>query len=66
MVSGIPITPLAIGIFNGMILESIVYIVFWVVDSSVFRKEPTATVKVKIELRRAIEAKPLALLYIIS
>jgi hypothetical protein len=37
-VSGIPVTLLAIGIFNGVI--------FWVLTSYVFKKEPTATIKV--------------------
>ena len=46
-VSGIPITLLAVGIFNGVIYGIIIYIVFWVLTSYVFKKEPTATVKVK-------------------
>jgi hypothetical protein len=47
LVSGIPVTLLAIGIFNGVIWGFIIYIVYWVLDSYVFKKEPTATVKVK-------------------
>lgn len=46
-VSGIPITPLAIGIFNGVIYGFIIYIVFWLLDSYVLKKGPTATIKVK-------------------
>ena len=46
-VSGIPITSLAVGIFNGVVYGIIIYIVFWVLTSYVFKKEPTATVKVK-------------------
>ena len=46
-VSGTPITLLAIGIFNGAIYGIIIYIIFWVLTSYVFKKEPTATVKVK-------------------
>ena len=46
-VSGTPITLLAIGIFNGVVYGVIIYIVFWVLTSYVFKKEPTATVKVK-------------------
>ena len=47
LVSGIPVTLLAIGIFNGVIWGFIIYIVFWVLTSYVFKKGPTATVKVK-------------------
>jgi hypothetical protein len=46
-ISGTPVTLLAIGIFNGVIWGIIIYIVFWVLTSYVFKKEPTATVKVK-------------------
>lgn len=46
-VSGTPITLLAIGIFNGVIYGVIIYIVFWLLTSYVFKKGPTATVKVK-------------------
>ncbi len=46
-VSGIPVTLLAIGIFNGVIYGIIIYIIFWVLTSYVFKKEPTATVKVE-------------------
>jgi hypothetical protein len=45
-VSGIPVTLLAIGIFNGVIYGVIIYIIFWVLTSYVFKKEPTATIKV--------------------
>ena len=47
LVSGVPITALAIGIFNGVVYGFIVYVVFWLLTSYVFKKEPTATVKVK-------------------
>ena len=46
-VSGTPVTLLAIGIFNGVIWGIIIFIVFWVLDSYVFKKEPTATIKVE-------------------
>ena len=46
-VAGTPITLLAIGIFNGVIYGIIIFIVFWVLDSYVFKKEKTATVTVK-------------------
>ncbi len=46
-VNGIPVTLLAIGIFNGVIYGIIIYIIFWVLTSYVFKKEPTATVKVE-------------------
>lgn len=46
-VSGIPVTLLAIGIFNGVIYGIIIYIIFWVLTSYVFKKEPIATVKVE-------------------
>ena len=48
-VSGVPITVLAIGIFNGVVWGFIIYVVFWLLTSYVFKKEPTATVKVKAE-----------------
>lgn len=44
-VSGTPITLLAIGIFNGVIYGVIIYIVFWLLTSYVFKKGPTATAK---------------------
>jgi hypothetical protein len=46
-VGGVPVTLLAIGIFNGVIYGVIIYIVYWLLTSYVFKKEPTATVKVK-------------------
>jgi hypothetical protein len=46
-ISGTPITLLAIGIFNGVIWGIIIFIVYWVLDSYVFKKKPTATVEVK-------------------
>jgi hypothetical protein len=49
MVAGIPVTALAIGIFNGVIWGFIIYVVYWLLNSYVFKKEPTATVKVKTE-----------------
>ena len=48
-VVGVPITQLAVAIFNGAIYGIIVYVVFWVLDSYVFKKDKTATVKVKTE-----------------
>lgn len=45
--SGIPITALAIGIFNGVIYGIIIYVIFWLLSSYVFKREPTATIKVK-------------------
>ena len=48
-VVGVPITQLAIAIFNGVIYGIIVYIVFWLLDSFVFKKDKTAIVKVKTE-----------------
>ena len=47
LVSGVPVTALAIGIFNGVIYGAIIYIVYWLLTSYVFKKEPTATIKVK-------------------
>jgi len=47
LVSGIPVTLLAIGIFNGVIYGVIIYVVFWILTSYVFKKEPTATIKVQ-------------------
>jgi hypothetical protein len=46
-VAGIPVTALATGIFNGVIYGFIIYVVFWVLDSYVFQKGKTATVKVE-------------------
>jgi uncharacterized membrane protein YvlD (DUF360 family) len=46
-VSGTPVTLLAIGIFNGVIYGAIIYIVYWILTSYVFKKEPTATIKVE-------------------
>jgi hypothetical protein len=40
-------TSLVIGVFNGVVWGFIIYIVFWVLDSYVFKKEATATIKVK-------------------
>ena len=47
LVGGIAITPLAIGIFNGVVYGVIIYVVFWILTSYVFKKEPTATIKVQ-------------------
>jgi hypothetical protein len=49
LVAGIPVTTLAIGIFNGVIWGFIIYVVYWLLDSYVFKKKPTATVEVKTE-----------------
>jgi len=46
-VGGTPVTLLAIGIFNGVIYGFIIYIVYWILTSYVFKKEPTATIKVE-------------------
>ena len=47
MVSGVPITALAIGIFNGVFYGIIIYIVYWLLTSYIFKKKPTAEVKVE-------------------
>ena len=47
LVANTPVTLLAIGIFNGAVYGIIIYIIYWVLTSYVFKKEPTATVKVK-------------------
>ena len=46
-VGGLSITTLAIGIFNGVIYGFIIYVVFWLLTSYVFKREPTAEVKIK-------------------
>jgi hypothetical protein len=40
-------TSLVIGVFNGVVWAFIIYIVFWLLDSYVLKKEPTATINVK-------------------
>ncbi len=45
--SGISVTSFAVGVFNGVIYGFIIYVVFWILTSYVFKKEPT--VKVKVE-----------------
>lgn len=47
VVSGVPVTALAIGIFNGVIYGFIIYIIYWLLTSYVFKREPTAEIKVK-------------------
>ena len=47
IVSGIPVTALAVGIFNGVIYGVIIYVVFWILTSYVFKREPTVKVKVQ-------------------
>ena len=47
LVGGIAVTPLAIGIFNGVVYGVIIYVVFWILTSYVFKKEPAATIKVQ-------------------
>jgi hypothetical protein len=47
LVSGIPVTALAIGVFNGVIYGVIIYVVYWILTSYVFKKEPTAKVNVQ-------------------
>ena len=47
VVSGVPVTALAIGIFNGVIYGFIIYIIYWLLTSYIFKREPTAEVKVK-------------------
>ena len=46
-VSGMIVTSLAIGVFNGVVWGFIIYIIYWVLTSYIFKKEPTATIKVK-------------------
>ena len=47
LVGGIPVTALAIGIFNGVIYGVIIYIIYWLLTSYVFKKKQTATIKVE-------------------
>jgi hypothetical protein len=47
LVSGVPVTALAIGVFNGVIYGFIIYVVYWILTSYVFKKEPTAKVNVQ-------------------
>jgi len=47
LVGGIPVTSLAIGVFNGVIYGLIVYVVYWILTSYVFKKEPTVKVNVQ-------------------
>ena len=47
VVSGVSVTALAIGVFNGVIYGFIIYIIYWLLTSYVFKQEPTAEVKVK-------------------
>ena len=47
VVSGVPVTALAIGVFNGVIYGVIIYVVFWILTSYVFKREPTVKVKVQ-------------------
>lgn len=46
-VSGVPVTALTIDIFNGVIYGLIIYVIYWLLTSYVFKKEPTAEAKVK-------------------
>ena len=40
-------TNLVVGVFNGVVWAFIVYVIFWILSSYVFKKEPTATINVK-------------------
>ena len=46
-VAGISVTALAIGVFNGVIYGVIIYVVYWMLTSYVFKKEPTVKVNVQ-------------------
>jgi hypothetical protein len=46
LVSGIPVTSLAIGVFNGVIYGVIIYVVYWILTSYVFKRKPTVKVNV--------------------
>jgi hypothetical protein len=46
-VGGISVTTLAIGVFNGVIYAFIIYVVYWILTSYVFKKEPTVKVNVQ-------------------
>ncbi|MEM2099021.1 MAG: hypothetical protein QXU99_04660 [Candidatus Bathyarchaeia archaeon] len=47
LVGGIPVTRLAISIFNGVIYGFITYVIYWILTSYIFKKEPTVKVKVQ-------------------
>lgn len=40
-------TSVVVGVFNGVVWGFIIYIVYWLLTSYVFKREPTAEVKVK-------------------
>ena len=46
-VSGMSVTALAIGIFNGVIYGFIIYVIYWLLTSYVFKREPSAKIKVE-------------------
>ena len=46
LVSGIPVTSLAIGVFNGVIYGVIIYVVYWILTSYIFKRKPTVKVNV--------------------
>ena len=46
-VGGISVTSFAVGVFNGVIYGVIIFVVFWILTSYVFKKEPTVKVKVQ-------------------
>jgi len=46
-VGGISVTSLAIGVFNGVIYGVIIYVVYWILTSYVFKTEQTVKVKVQ-------------------
>ena len=46
-VGGISGTSLAIGVFNGVIYGVIIYVVYWILTSYVFKREQTVKVKVQ-------------------
>ena len=47
LVAGVPVTVLAIGIFNGVIYGIIIYVIYWILTSYVFKKDKTATIKIE-------------------
>jgi hypothetical protein len=46
LVSGIPVTSLAIGVFNGVIYGVIIYVVYWILTSYIFKRKPPVKVNV--------------------
>ena len=46
-VSGMSVTALAIGIFNGVVYGFIIYVIYWLLTSYVFKREPSVRIKVE-------------------